>query len=109
MSTIPTGAAPSEPKETFVYEAAPLPRWIYVALVVLVLLVGYLFYAGYTAQDKLQTSLTAATNQEAAVSYTHLDVYKRQAQRRRYHQYHRGENENGVRPCHDASFGEMVR
>jgi cell division protein FtsB len=68
MSTIPTGAAPTEPKETFVYEAAPLPRWIYVALVVLVLLVGYLFYAGYTAQDKLQTSLTAATNQEAVLS-----------------------------------------
>ena len=68
MSTIPTGAAPTEPKETFVYETAPLPRWIYVALIVLVLLVGYLFYAGYTAQDKLQTSLTAATNQEAVLS-----------------------------------------
>jgi hypothetical protein len=68
MSTIPTGAPAPESKETFVYEAAPLPRWIYAALIVLLLLVGYLFYAGYTTQDKLQASLTAATNQEAVLS-----------------------------------------
>jgi septal ring factor EnvC (AmiA/AmiB activator) len=67
MSTIPSGLAP-EPKETFVYESSPLPRWIYAALIALLLLVGYLFYAGYTDQDKLQTSLTAATNQEAVLA-----------------------------------------
>jgi len=68
MSTIPSGAPAPEPKETFVYESAPIPRWIYVVLIVLLLLIGYLFYAGYTAQDKLQASLTAATNQEAVLS-----------------------------------------
>jgi cell division protein FtsB len=68
MSTIPSGAPAPEPKETFVYEAAPVPRWIYVVLIALALLVGYLFYAGYTAQSKLQADLTAATNQEAVLS-----------------------------------------
>ncbi|MGB6200701.1 MAG: hypothetical protein WA871_00840 [Candidatus Acidiferrales bacterium] len=68
MSTIPTGPASSEPKETFVYESSPVPRWIYAVLIVLALLVGYLFYAGYTERDKLQSSLTAATNQEAVLS-----------------------------------------
>ncbi|MGB6429732.1 MAG: hypothetical protein WBF06_04050 [Candidatus Acidiferrales bacterium] len=68
MSTIPTGPASTESKETFVYEAAPLPRWIYVAFVALLLLVAYLFYAGYTERDKLQSDLTAATNQEAVLS-----------------------------------------
>jgi hypothetical protein len=68
MSTIPSGAPAPESKETFVYESAPIPRWIYVVLIVLLLLIGYLFYAGYTAQDKLQASLTAATNQEAVLS-----------------------------------------
>jgi hypothetical protein len=68
MSTIPTGAEPSAPKETFVYESSPIPRWIYAVLIALALLVGYLFYAGYTERDKLQASLTAATNQEQVLS-----------------------------------------
>jgi hypothetical protein len=68
MSTIPTGHVSPESKETFVYEAAPLPRWIFVAFIVLLLLVAYLFYAGYTSRDKLQSDLTAATNQEAVLS-----------------------------------------
>ena len=65
MSTIPTGP---ETHEHLVYEAAPIPRWIYAALIALALLVAYLFYAGYTQRDKLQTALTAATNQEAVLA-----------------------------------------
>jgi hypothetical protein len=65
MSTIPTGP---ETHEHLVYEAAPIPRWIYAALIALLLLVGYLFYAGYTERDKLQAALTAATNQEAVLA-----------------------------------------
>jgi hypothetical protein len=68
MSTIPTGHVSPEPKETFVYETAPIPRWIYAVLIVLALLVGYLFYAGYTERDKLETSSTAAANQEAVLA-----------------------------------------
>lgn len=68
MSTIPSGLESPEPKETFVYEAAPLPRWIYVVLIAMVLLVGVLFYEGYTERDKLEASLTAATNQEQVLA-----------------------------------------
>jgi len=70
MSTIPTGPETHGPEthEHLVYEAAPIPRWIFAALIALAILVAYLFYAGYTQRDKLQTALTAATNQEAVLA-----------------------------------------
>ena len=57
MSTTPNL---SDPKDSYSYEAASTPRWIFVVFAIIFVLVGYLLYAGYSARTKLEADLVAA-------------------------------------------------
>jgi len=67
MSISPNVPEPSRHEDDF-YEAAPTPRWIIVAFVAAFALMGYLLYAGNTANTKLQTDLAQANSKEAILS-----------------------------------------
>jgi len=67
MSISPSVPEPSG-HDTNIYEAAPTPRWIIVVFVVAFLMIGYLLYAGNTANTKLQTDLAQANSKEAILS-----------------------------------------
>ena len=50
----------SESQEPQVYETASTPRWIIAALAILLVLLGYVAYAGYQARTRLEADLAAA-------------------------------------------------
>src|ERR1700683_5002711 len=67
MSISPSVPEPGRHEENF-YEAAPTPRWIIVAFVAALVLMGYLLYAGNAANTKLQTDLAQASSKESILS-----------------------------------------
>jgi predicted nucleic acid-binding Zn-ribbon protein len=63
---VPPSAPPSN--ETYVYEPAPTPRWIPLAVIVLFLGVGALIYIGYNSRTQLQYALTQSNNHADVLS-----------------------------------------
>jgi hypothetical protein len=57
-----------EPKESYVYEAASTPRWIFVVFIAAFGLIGYLLYAGNDARTKLETQLSQANSKQAILA-----------------------------------------
>lgn len=69
------GTGPNVPQtheEIVEYEVSPVPRWVPVSLLVLLILVGYALYAGYKSRTNLETAL-AKTNQRADLLAQQLD------------------------------------
>ena len=54
-----------EPKESYTYEAASTPRWIFVVFIAAFALIGYLLYAGKGDPVMLPQILTVASVLEA--------------------------------------------
>jgi len=65
MSTSPNVP---EPKESYVYETASTPRWIYVVFIAAFALIGYLVYAGNEARTKLATDLEQSNSKQAVLA-----------------------------------------
>ncbi len=65
MSTFPNVP---EPKESYVYEAASTPRWIFVVFIAAFGLIGYLLYAGNDARTKLESQLSQANSKQAVLA-----------------------------------------
>jgi outer membrane murein-binding lipoprotein Lpp len=57
-----------EPKESYVYEAASTPRWIFVVFIAAFVLIGYLLYAGNDTRTKLENELSKANSKEAVLA-----------------------------------------
>jgi hypothetical protein len=69
MSTTPNVP---ESRESYQYETSPTPRWIFVAFLIVFVLLGYLLYASYAAQTKLEAALAKA-NEKATELVTRVD------------------------------------
>ena len=65
MSTSPNVP---EQKESYVYEAASTPRWIFVVFIAAFALIGYLVYAGNEARNKLATELEQSNSKQAVLA-----------------------------------------
>jgi hypothetical protein len=57
-----------EPKESYVYEAASTPRWIFVVFIAAFVLIGYLLYAGNDARTKLESELSQSDQKQAVMA-----------------------------------------
>jgi len=57
-----------EPKESYMYEAASTPRWIFVVFIAAFALIGYLLYAGNDTKTKLETELSKSNSKEAVLA-----------------------------------------
>lgn len=68
MSISPSVPEPSEPKESYQYEAASTPRWIFVVFIAAFGLMGYLLYAGNAARTKLESDLAQAASKQAVLA-----------------------------------------
>lgn len=65
MSLSPSGP---EPKETYTYETASVPRWIPVVFLVAFGLTGYAIYAGNAAKTELANEIAQSNSKQAVVS-----------------------------------------
>jgi chromosome segregation ATPase len=57
-----------EPKESYTYEAASTPRWIFVVFIAAFVLIGYLLYAGNDARSTLEKELAKSESKQAVLS-----------------------------------------
>ena len=57
-----------EPKESYTYEAAGTPRWIFVVFIAAFVLIGYLLYAGNDARNTLEKELAKSASKQAVLS-----------------------------------------
>jgi hypothetical protein len=57
-----------EPKESYVYEAASTPRWIFAVFIAAFVLIGYLLYAGNDARNTLEKELAKADSKQAVLA-----------------------------------------
>src|SRR3979490_2828565 len=57
-----------EPRESYTYETASTPRWIFVVFIAAFVLIGYLLYAGYDERTKLETALAQSNSKQAVIS-----------------------------------------
>jgi hypothetical protein len=57
-----------EPKESYSYEAASTPRWIFVVFIAAFVLIGYLLYAGNDARTKLESELSKSDSKQAVLA-----------------------------------------
>jgi hypothetical protein len=57
-----------EPKDSYVYEAASTPRWIFVVFVAAFVLIGYLLYAGNDTRNKLESELSQSNQKQAVMA-----------------------------------------
>jgi peptidoglycan hydrolase CwlO-like protein len=57
-----------EPKESYVYEAASTPRWIFVVLIAAFALIGYLLYAGNDTRTKIENELSQSNSKQAVMA-----------------------------------------
>jgi peptidoglycan hydrolase CwlO-like protein len=57
-----------EPKESYMYEAASTPRWIFVVFIAAFVLIGYVLYAGNDARTKLESELSQSNSKQAVLA-----------------------------------------
>jgi len=57
-----------EPKESYVYEAASTPRWIFVVFIAAFALIAYLLYAGYDTRTKIESELSQSNSKQAVMA-----------------------------------------
>src|SRR6266853_3446606 len=57
-----------EPKDSYMYETASTPRWIFAVFIAAFVLIGYLLYAGNAAKTKLETDLAQSNSKEAVLT-----------------------------------------
>jgi chromosome segregation ATPase len=57
-----------EPKESYVYEAASTPRWIFAVFIAAFVLIAYLLYAGNDARNTLEKELAKADSKQAVLA-----------------------------------------
>jgi hypothetical protein len=57
-----------EPNDSFAYEEASTPRWIFVVFIAAFALIGYLYYSANDARTKLETELAQANSKQAVLS-----------------------------------------
>jgi hypothetical protein len=57
-----------EPKESYVYEAASTPRWIFVVFGAAFVLIGYLLYAGNDTRTTLESELSQSNSKQAVMA-----------------------------------------
>ena len=60
----------SGPQESYQYEVSSTPRWILVVFIIVFLLVGFLFYAGYTMRGELSRAHEKSARLVAQVDQT---------------------------------------
>jgi len=51
-----------EPRESYTYEAASTPRWIFVVFIAAFALIGYVLYAGNDSRTKLESELAQSNS-----------------------------------------------
>ena len=56
------------PKESYVYEAASTPRWIFVVFIAAFGLIAYLLYAGYDTRTKIESELSQSNSKQAVMA-----------------------------------------
>jgi multidrug efflux pump subunit AcrA (membrane-fusion protein) len=57
-----------EPKESYMYETASTPRWIFVVFIAAFVLIGYLLYAGNDTRTKLESELSQSNSKQAVLA-----------------------------------------
>ena len=57
-----------EPKDSYTYEAASTPRWIFVVFIAAFALIGYALYAGNDARTKLENELSQSGKKQEVLS-----------------------------------------
>jgi hypothetical protein len=57
-----------EPKESYMYEAASTPRWIFVVFIAAFVLIGYLLYSGNDIRTKLENELSQSNSKQAVLA-----------------------------------------
>jgi len=57
-----------EPKESYMYETASTPRWIFVVFIAAFVLIGYLLYAGNDTRTKLESELSQSNAKQAVLA-----------------------------------------
>jgi chromosome segregation ATPase len=57
-----------EPKESYTYEAASTPRWIFVVFIAAFVLIAYLLYAGNDARNTVEKELAKSESKQAVLS-----------------------------------------
>jgi hypothetical protein len=57
-----------EPKESYMYEAASTPRWIFVVFIAAFVLIGYLLYSGNDIRAKLESELSQSNSKQAVLA-----------------------------------------
>jgi hypothetical protein len=57
-----------EPKESYMYEAASTPRWIFVVFIAAFVLIGYVLYAGNDTRTKLESELSQSNSKQAVLA-----------------------------------------
>jgi len=57
-----------EPKDSYVYEAASTPRWVFVVFIAAFVLIGYLLYAGNDARTKIENELSQSNSKQAVMA-----------------------------------------
>jgi hypothetical protein len=57
-----------EPKDSYVYEAASTPRWIFVVFIAAFVLIGYLLYAGNDTRTRIENELSQSNSKQAVMA-----------------------------------------
>src|SRR5260370_21338600 len=57
-----------EPRESYTYEAASTPRWIFVVFIAAFALIGYVLYAGNDSRTKLESELSQSNSKQARLA-----------------------------------------
>src|SRR5260370_3277688 len=57
-----------EPKDSYMYEAASTPRWIFVVFIAAFVLIGYLLYSGNDIRTKLESELSQSNSKQAVLA-----------------------------------------
>ena len=57
-----------EPRESYTYEAASTPRWIFVVFIAAFALIGYVLYAGNDSRTKLESELAQSNSKQAVLA-----------------------------------------
>src|SRR6267154_416224 len=62
--------SPSAPesKESYMYESASTPRWIFAVFIAAFVLIGYLLYAGNDTRTKLESALSQSNSKQAVLA-----------------------------------------